>query len=72
VAEGNIAWPHGALPCNTSGGNLSEAYIHGFNLVIEGARQMRGDSTSQVAGARLCLVSGGESVTPTSAAILAA
>lgn len=72
VAEGNIAWPDGALPCNTSGGNLSEAYIHGFNLVIEGARQMRGDSTSQVANARLCLVSGGESVTPTSAAILAA
>ncbi|HTY17163.1 MAG TPA: lipid-transfer protein [Myxococcota bacterium] len=59
----------GRLPINTSGGGLSEAYVHGFNLINEGVRQMRGTSTSQVEGAEACLVSGGEGV-PTSALIL--
>jgi acetyl-CoA acetyltransferase len=60
----------GALPLNTAGGNLSEAYVHGLNLVLEGVRQMRGESTSQVRDAELCLVSGGPGVAPTSALIL--
>ena len=30
---------------------MSEAYVHGFNLVLEGVRQIRGTSTSQVADA---------------------
>jgi len=59
----------GRLPVNTSGGGLSEAYVHGFNLINEGVRQMRGSSTSQVEGAEACLVTGGEGV-PTSALIL--
>ena len=59
----------GRLPINTSGGGLSEAYVHGFNLINEGVRQMRGSSTSQVEGAEACLVTGGEGV-PTSALIL--
>jgi acetyl-CoA acetyltransferase len=59
----------GRLPVNTSGGGLSEAYVHGFNLIVEGVRQMRGTSTSQVEGAEACLVTGGEGV-PTSAVIL--
>lgn len=59
----------GRLPVNTSGGGLSEAYIHGFNLVVEGVRQMRGSSTSQVEGAETCLVTSGECV-PTSAVLL--
>ncbi len=46
----------GSLPINTGGGHLSEGYIHGMNHVIEGVRQMRGTSTSQVVGASTCLV----------------
>ncbi|MEY2452456.1 MAG: hypothetical protein QOD92_2030 [Acidimicrobiaceae bacterium] len=59
----------GALPTNTSGAGMSEAYVHGFNLVVEGARQLRGESHSQVDGAAACLVTSGEGV-PTSALLL--
>jgi acetyl-CoA acetyltransferase len=59
----------GELPVNTSGGLLSEAYIHGFNLIAEGVRQIRGTSTSQVKDAELVLVTAGPGV-PTSALIL--
>ena len=64
-----LAWPHGALPTNTHGGSLSEAYVHGLNHVVEGARQMRGVSTCQVDGAELCLVTSVAGV-PTSAMVL--
>jgi acetyl-CoA acetyltransferase len=64
--NGNIEWPDGRLPVNTAGGGMSEAYVHGFNLVLEGVRQIRGTSTSQVAGAEVSLVTSGEGV-PTSA-----
>jgi len=64
--NGNIEWPHGRLPVNTSGGGMSEAYVHGFNLILEGVRQIRGTSTSQVDGAEVSLVTSGEGV-PTSA-----
>jgi acetyl-CoA acetyltransferase len=67
--EGGALELGGRLPINTSGGGLSEAYVHGFNLINEGVRQMRGHSTSQVEGAESCLVTGGEGV-PTSALIL--
>jgi len=67
--NGALEWPNGRLPTNTSGGGMSEAYVHGFNLVLEGVRQMRGTSTSQVENAKTCLVSSGEGV-PTSALLL--
>ncbi|MEU1675762.1 lipid-transfer protein [Streptomyces roseifaciens] len=59
----------GRLPVNTGGGGLSEAYVHGFNLITEGVRQLRGTSTAQVPGAATCLVTAGEGV-PTSALLL--
>jgi len=67
--DGALEWPDGRLPTNTSGGGMSEAYVHGFNLVLEGVRQLRGTSTSQVDGADTCLVTSGEGV-PTSALLL--
>ncbi|QDQ98813.1 lipid-transfer protein [Tomitella fengzijianii] len=61
----------GALPVNTHGGQLGEAYIHGMNGIAEGARQIRGESVNQVEGAENVLVTAGTGV-PTSAVILGA
>src|SRR5262249_27174932 len=52
----------GALPVLTSGGGLSEAYVHGFNLILEGVRQIRGTSVNQVEGCRNVLVTGASGV----------
>jgi acetyl-CoA acetyltransferase len=46
------------LPTNTSGGMLSEGDLTGWNHVAEGVRQIRGESTSQVDDAEVCVVSG--------------
>jgi acetyl-CoA acetyltransferase len=70
ASSGALEWPDGALPSNTSGGGLSEAYVHGFNLILEGVRQIRGSSTSQVEGCEISLVTSGAGV-PTSALLLA-
>jgi len=59
----------GRLPNNTSGGSLSEAYVHGINLIIEAVRQIRGISCNQVPGARLSLATSGNMV-PTGAILL--
>jgi acetyl-CoA acetyltransferase len=56
VEGGNIELG-GRLPVNTSGGLLSETGMPGLQLVIEGVRQMRGESVNQVRGARRCIVS---------------
>jgi hypothetical protein len=67
---GNLEWPDGKLPLNTSGGNLAEAYMHGLELVLEGVRQLRGDSTCQVKAAHICLVAAGPMVSPVSDLLL--
>ena len=51
IADGNIDLD-GALPVNTNGGLLGEAYIHGMNNIIEGVRQVRGTAANQVDGRR--------------------
>jgi acetyl-CoA acetyltransferase len=70
VQSGAISWPDGKAPLNTSGGNLAEAYIHGLSLALEGVRQMRGQSTAQVANAEHCLIVSGPTAPPSSALIL--
>lgn len=70
IRAGHGAWPKGKMPINTHGGSMSEAYVHGMNHIAEGVRQLRGESTSQVTGARTCLVTAASEISPSSAAIL--
>jgi acetyl-CoA acetyltransferase len=67
----NLLAPAGRLPLNTSGGNLAECYVHGFELVLEAVRQVRGTSTSQAPRNDVALVIGGPMVTPASDLLLA-
>ncbi len=69
VRGGKLRWDGGGVAVNTSGGSLSEAYVHGFNMITEAVRQMRGTSTSQVDGAQCCLVASADCV-PSGALLL--
>ncbi|MFY9328084.1 MAG: thiolase family protein [Georgfuchsia sp.] len=64
VADGNTRLS-GCLPTNTAGGEMSWSYMQGFTPLVEGVRQMRGQSgTTQVADAEFCLVTGHGGTTP--------
>ncbi len=60
-AEGGRLAVGGELPCNTAGGQLSEAYTHGMNNLMEVVRQLRGEYAGgerQVAHAEVGLCTG--------------
>ena len=60
----------GRLPTNTHGGQLSEAYIHGVNGIVEATRLVRGTSVNQPAKeVNHALVTSGVGI-PTGGAIL--
>jgi acetyl-CoA acetyltransferase len=67
--ESGALGPDGALPTNTSGGQMGEAYINGMNLIVEAVRQIRGTSSNQVDGVEISFASSGNGV-PTSALVL--
>lgn len=68
VRDGNIELG-GALPVNTHGGQLGEAYIHGMNGIAEAVRQVRGSAVNQVPDVEHVLVTAGTGV-PTSGLVL--
>jgi acetyl-CoA acetyltransferase len=62
--------PDGRLPTNTHGGQLSEAYIHGVNGIVEATKLVRGTSLNQPAKTvNHALVTSGVGI-PTGGAIL--
>lgn len=51
---------HGSIPVNTHGGMLSEAYLHGVNVITEAVMQLRGEGGArQVSNAEVAIVTSG-------------
>jgi len=72
VSGGRLVGPDAAFPFNTSGGNMGEAYIHGFGMINESVRQIRGTSTCQVQDVERALVVAGPGYCPGSAVLFGA
>lgn len=70
IADGHLD-PGGAMPLNTHGGQLGEAYMHGMNGIAESVRLVRGTSVNQPHEVTNTLVTAGTGV-PTSGLILSA
>jgi len=68
IADGRIELG-GALPINTHGGQLGEAYIHGMNGIAEAVRQVRGTAANPVPDVENVVVTAGTGV-PTSGLVL--
>lgn len=71
LADVDVGDVESALPLNTHGGQLGEAYLHGMNGIAEGVRQVRGSATNQVDQVENVLVTAGTGV-PTSGLVLSA
>jgi acetyl-CoA acetyltransferase len=70
VLAGKLRYGGDAIPVNTHGGNLNEAYIIGMTHIVEGVEQVRGTAINQVADAEFALVTGGPASLPVSGMIL--
>ena len=68
----NLIAPNGKLPINTSGGNIAQGFVHGVGMIIESVRQIRGESSNQVKGAKTCHLAGGPGAPIVSSAIFGA
>lgn len=60
VGDGHLAFDQPGLTLNTDGGGLSSNHpgMRGLFLLLEATRQLRGESTSQVNGAKLAVAHG--------------
>lgn len=65
----NLVAPTGKLPVNTGGGNFAQGFIHGIGTAYETVKQLRGESSNPVSGARICLLAGGPGAPTVSSAI---
>ncbi|MFD1813542.1 thiolase family protein [Rhodococcus gannanensis] len=60
VDKGDTIGPGGALPLNTTGGQLAEGRLHGLSFLAEAVLQLRGQAgVRQVPGARVSVVANG-------------
>ena len=68
IAEGGMRLD-GKMPINTGGGGLSEVYLHGYNMIGEAVKQVRGIAVNQIRNVDCAFASSSDGV-PTGALIL--